>query len=226
MLKVSVISPEKVLFEGDVDAVTAPAFDGEVGILTSHAPMMTLLGKGTLEGNAQAGNGRLGGPVPGRGRLSAGGGRPRARGDGEGYAGIAGPMRSPGGRARRGFRRLARPLVFAGSPPRFRAAACISFLRNSLYHDSRSASTRELVKEPLPRRTRRTRRILNSWCTSRLPPRPAYQPEVKFGHEDTTLTSVSSGSSLVKSFCFLCGKPFLRGTILLRRTVFPSSHSC
>jgi F-type H+-transporting ATPase subunit epsilon len=49
MLKVSVISPEKVLFEGDVDAVTAPAFDGEVGILTSHAPMMTLLGKGTLK---------------------------------------------------------------------------------------------------------------------------------------------------------------------------------
>ena len=45
----SVISPEKVLFDGDVDAVTAPAFDGEVGILTSHAPMMTLLGKGTLK---------------------------------------------------------------------------------------------------------------------------------------------------------------------------------
>lgn len=48
MLRVSVISPEKTLFEGEVDAVTAPAFDGEVGILTSHAPMMTLLGKGVL----------------------------------------------------------------------------------------------------------------------------------------------------------------------------------
>jgi len=48
MLTVSVISPEQVLFEGEVDAVVAPAFDGEVGILTSHAPMMTLLGKGTL----------------------------------------------------------------------------------------------------------------------------------------------------------------------------------
>lgn len=48
MLKVSVISPESTLFEGDVDSVTAPAFDGEVGILTAHAPMMTLLGKGTL----------------------------------------------------------------------------------------------------------------------------------------------------------------------------------
>ena len=48
MLRVSVISPERTLFDGEVDALTAPAFDGEVGILTSHAPMMTLLGKGEL----------------------------------------------------------------------------------------------------------------------------------------------------------------------------------
>lgn len=43
MLRVSVISPERVLFEGEVSGVVAPAFDGEVGILTGHAPMMTLL---------------------------------------------------------------------------------------------------------------------------------------------------------------------------------------
>ncbi len=48
MLKVSVISPEAVLFEGDAQSVVAPAFDGEVGILGSHAPMVTLLGKGEL----------------------------------------------------------------------------------------------------------------------------------------------------------------------------------
>lgn len=48
MLKVSVISPEKTLFEGEVDSVVAPAYDGEVGILPQHAPMMTLLGKGEL----------------------------------------------------------------------------------------------------------------------------------------------------------------------------------
>jgi F-type H+-transporting ATPase subunit epsilon len=48
MLKVSVISPEAVLYEGSTDSVVAPAFDGEVGILTGHAPMMTLLGKGIL----------------------------------------------------------------------------------------------------------------------------------------------------------------------------------
>jgi len=59
MLKVSVISPERILFEGEVDSVTAPAFDGEVGILTSHAPMMTLLGKGVLRLGAGGSAGRF-----------------------------------------------------------------------------------------------------------------------------------------------------------------------
>ena len=47
-MKVSVISPERVLFEGEASSVVAPAFDGEVGILENHAPMMTLLGTGSL----------------------------------------------------------------------------------------------------------------------------------------------------------------------------------
>jgi F-type H+-transporting ATPase subunit epsilon len=55
MLKVSVISPETVLFEGETDAVVAPAYDGEVGILTGHAPMMALLGKGVLRLGGQSG---------------------------------------------------------------------------------------------------------------------------------------------------------------------------
>jgi F-type H+-transporting ATPase subunit epsilon len=48
LLKVSVISPEATLFEGEASSVTAPAFDGEVGILPAHAPMVTTLGKGVL----------------------------------------------------------------------------------------------------------------------------------------------------------------------------------
>jgi len=48
VLKVSVISPEASLFEGDAESVVAPAFDGEIGILKGHAPLMTLLGKGEL----------------------------------------------------------------------------------------------------------------------------------------------------------------------------------
>ena len=42
------ISPEAILFEGEAASVVAPAFDGEVGILDGHAPLMTLLGNGVL----------------------------------------------------------------------------------------------------------------------------------------------------------------------------------
>ena len=36
------------MFDGEADAVVAPAYDGQVGILPNHAPFMTLLGEGTL----------------------------------------------------------------------------------------------------------------------------------------------------------------------------------
>ena len=55
MLRVSIISPERVLFDGETDSVVAPAFDGQVGVLTSHAPMMTLLGRGELRLGSGAG---------------------------------------------------------------------------------------------------------------------------------------------------------------------------
>jgi F-type H+-transporting ATPase subunit epsilon len=58
MLTVSVISPEKVLFEGQASSVVAPGHDGELGILPGHAPLMTVLGKGLLRlagaGSAQS----------------------------------------------------------------------------------------------------------------------------------------------------------------------------
>ena len=47
-MQVTVISPEASMFDGEADAVVAPAFDGQVGILPNHAPLMTLLGEGTL----------------------------------------------------------------------------------------------------------------------------------------------------------------------------------
>ena len=47
-MHVTVIGPEASMFDGEADAVVAPAFDGEVGILPNHAPFMTLLGQGTL----------------------------------------------------------------------------------------------------------------------------------------------------------------------------------
>jgi F-type H+-transporting ATPase subunit epsilon len=47
-LKVAVISPERTVFEGEADMVVAPAWDGEVGVLRGHAPMLVLLGSGDL----------------------------------------------------------------------------------------------------------------------------------------------------------------------------------
>jgi len=48
-MHVSVISAERSVFDGDADAVVAPAFDGLVGILPRHAPFMTLLGEGVVK---------------------------------------------------------------------------------------------------------------------------------------------------------------------------------
>jgi F-type H+-transporting ATPase subunit epsilon len=47
-LKVSVISPTEVGFEGTGESVVVPAHDGLMGILYGHAPMMTLLGAGDV----------------------------------------------------------------------------------------------------------------------------------------------------------------------------------
>ena len=47
-MHVTVVSPERSLYDGEADAVIAPAFDGLVGILPRHAPFMTLLGEGVL----------------------------------------------------------------------------------------------------------------------------------------------------------------------------------
>ena len=46
MMRVSVISAERAVFEGEADVVVAPAYDGLIGILPRHAPFITLLGTG------------------------------------------------------------------------------------------------------------------------------------------------------------------------------------
>jgi F-type H+-transporting ATPase subunit epsilon len=48
VMRVTVISPEAAVYDGEAESVIAPAFDGELGILANHAPLMTLLGRGTL----------------------------------------------------------------------------------------------------------------------------------------------------------------------------------
>lgn len=47
-LNVRVVSPQKVVFEGEASALVAPAWDGQVGVLPGHAPMLALLGAGEM----------------------------------------------------------------------------------------------------------------------------------------------------------------------------------
>ncbi len=47
-LSVRVVSAEEAVYEGAATSVVAPAWDGRVGILPGHAPMIALLGHGEL----------------------------------------------------------------------------------------------------------------------------------------------------------------------------------
>lgn len=47
-LHVTVVTPAKSVFDAKAKSVTVPAFDGEVGVLPNHAPMLALLGAGEL----------------------------------------------------------------------------------------------------------------------------------------------------------------------------------
>ena len=44
----SIVTPERELFTGEVDFVLAPGLDGEIGILPHHAPLITALKEGAL----------------------------------------------------------------------------------------------------------------------------------------------------------------------------------
>jgi len=43
------VSPEKLLFSGEVDAVVAPGIEGAFTVLKDHAPFMTTLKPGVIE---------------------------------------------------------------------------------------------------------------------------------------------------------------------------------
>lgn len=48
VLTVDVVSPEAILYRGTATSVIVPAYDGLLGILPRHAPMLSLLGRGVL----------------------------------------------------------------------------------------------------------------------------------------------------------------------------------
>lgn len=49
VLNVRVVAPDRVVYEGESVSVVAPAWDGQVGVLPGHAPMIALLGIGELD---------------------------------------------------------------------------------------------------------------------------------------------------------------------------------
>ena len=63
MLKLEIVTPEKKVFDADVESVTVPTATGEAGILPNHAPLISALkpgilaysNKGTVERLAVAG---------------------------------------------------------------------------------------------------------------------------------------------------------------------------
>ena len=56
-LRVELVSPAKPLFRGEAAAVVAEAFDGEMGFLPGHAPLVALLGTGVVRLRAPSGGG-------------------------------------------------------------------------------------------------------------------------------------------------------------------------
>ncbi len=47
-LRLEIVTPERLAFSEDVDAVVCPGIEGELGILPHHAPLLTTLGLGEL----------------------------------------------------------------------------------------------------------------------------------------------------------------------------------
>lgn len=46
--QLSILTPEKAVFEGSVEYVQAPGTEGYFGVLTNHAGLVTALANGTL----------------------------------------------------------------------------------------------------------------------------------------------------------------------------------
>jgi F-type H+-transporting ATPase subunit epsilon len=47
-LQLDIVTPERLAYSDQVDAVTAPGIEGELGVLPHHAPLLTTLGLGEL----------------------------------------------------------------------------------------------------------------------------------------------------------------------------------
>jgi F-type H+-transporting ATPase subunit epsilon len=58
-MRVTLISPDRSVYDGEASAVVVPAYDGLVGILPGHAPFLALLGRGEVTLTHPGGTGRF-----------------------------------------------------------------------------------------------------------------------------------------------------------------------
>jgi len=49
LFKVEIISPEKVIFSGEANAVTTPSYEGDMGVLKNHVSIITFLRPGLIK---------------------------------------------------------------------------------------------------------------------------------------------------------------------------------
>ncbi len=47
-LHLTITTPERIVYEGDVQSVTVPTIDGEIGVLPHHVPLVSVLAAGEL----------------------------------------------------------------------------------------------------------------------------------------------------------------------------------
>jgi F-type H+-transporting ATPase subunit epsilon len=58
-LRFELVSPEKLLFSGEVDQVDVPGVEGDFGVLENHAPLVATLRPGILTVHASGGATRI-----------------------------------------------------------------------------------------------------------------------------------------------------------------------
>lgn len=55
MLKLKIVSPEKIVYQGDVESVLVPGTKGSFEILNDHAPIISSLSEGKVEYSTKEG---------------------------------------------------------------------------------------------------------------------------------------------------------------------------
>lgn len=55
-MHLTIITPDRQIFEGEVDSATFPGEDGSFQVLNNHAPLISALGKGLIRYRGRDGN--------------------------------------------------------------------------------------------------------------------------------------------------------------------------